>query len=195
MINAETLKRLAALQLTPEAMQEVLSIIASCIEPIEDRRRRERDRQRKRRGNVTLKSRDSPDVMSRDNVCDIPPLHISTPPIQKPKRVSVSIDASEIPERLTEEAKGYALSKGWDSGKADCEWQRFRDHGISKGRLHRGERGMHAAWRNWVTSPFQTNGNSNGSGSKPEIDRSAVAGADRVLERMHELTGTGRAGN
>jgi hypothetical protein len=43
-ISVGTLKRLAALELAPRAMQEVLSIIASCIEPLEERRRRDRDR-------------------------------------------------------------------------------------------------------------------------------------------------------
>src|SRR4051812_1565217 len=38
----------------------------------------------------------------------IPPQHISTPPIQKPKKVSVCIDASEIPEKPSDEAISFA---------------------------------------------------------------------------------------
>ena len=179
MITADILKRLSVLQLAPEAMQEVLSIIASCIEPQETRRRRDRDRKRdgKFRGNVGGNS--------AETVMELPPQHILPPQAQKPKKVSVSIDASEIPETLADEARDFALSKGWDSAKAGSEWQRFRDHGITKGRKHKGPAGLAAAWRNWVTSPYQ-NGASNGPGQST-ADRSTSAAASRILDRLRAL--------
>ncbi|HZP77547.1 MAG TPA: hypothetical protein VFB45_15490 [Pseudolabrys sp.] len=79
---------------------------------------------------------------------------------KKEKKVKVSI---ETPDRPTEKAMNFAaIEHRWELTRIQTEWQRFRDHGIAKGRRHRGFVGLEAAWRNWVTSPYQQTGASNG---------------------------------
>ena len=147
-VTAETLKRIAALKLAPDAMQEVLSIIASCIEPLEQRRRRDRDRKR---------SMENPRKI-HGNSLEIPmenpsPAYTTPPLSSKSKKISRS--AVEVPELPSDKNLEDATSRGWSTDYAKSEWQRFRDWSINKGRKHRN---VDAAWRNWVTSPYQING-------------------------------------
>jgi hypothetical protein len=68
---------------------------------------------------------------------------------EKPKRVSRA--ACELP---SEWIAGRELAKGlgWSDARIDREAQRFRDHAATKGRTCKN---WDAAWRNWVTSPYQ----------------------------------------
>lgn len=160
MINAAILKRLAALQLAPEAMQEVLSIIASCIEPLEQRRRRDRDR--KSRGKSTENPQNVRGI-SPEIPAETPPMHILSPQEESSKAKKPSRSTSiEVPDRPTEHAINFAVSHRWELPKIQSEWQRFRDHSLAKGKRHRN---VDAAWRNWVTSPYQANGAANGERS------------------------------
>lgn len=66
----------------------------------------------------------------------------------------------------------FALSKGWDEARIDSEWQRFRDHALANDRR---QKDWPAAWRNWVTSPYQksqarVNGHGTGSGLMDAFD-------------------------
>lgn len=78
----------------------------------------------------------------------------------------------------TEKGRDFARSKGFDIDKILSEGQRFRDHSLAKGLLHKD---IEAAWRNWVTSPYQartsmTNGTAPRPGSKEDNrERSALA--------------------
>ena len=57
---------------------------------------------------------------------------------------------------LTDSDREYATSRGLsDVG----EFSRFRDHALDKGRL---AKDWHAAWRNWITSPYQLSIKGNG---------------------------------
>lgn len=60
---------------------------------------------------------------------------------------------------LSEADRRFAFDRGWDDHKLRAELQRFRDHASATGRK---QADWHAAWRNWVTSPYQQNGNSDG---------------------------------
>ena len=46
----------------------------------------------------------------------------------------------------------FALDQGWPSTRAKAEWGRFRDHALGHDRR---QKDWLAAWRNWVTSPYQ----------------------------------------
>lgn len=74
----------------------------------------------------------------------------------KPKRV-LSI-ARELPSdfQLTEADRAFARKHGWDEQRIDYQFDRFRDHAAANGRK---QVDWHAAWRKWVTSPYQVNGN------------------------------------
>ena len=72
----------------------------------------------------------------------------------------------------------FAESKGWPREKAISEAQRFRDHALAKGRK---ARDWPAAWRNWVTSPFQQKPQeANGHGRR---HGSVLDALDRLEER------------
>lgn len=51
------------------------------------------------------------------------------------------------------------MSKGWSIAYLQSEFSRFCDSAIASNRLYAD---WEAAWRNWVTSPYQTNGKANG---------------------------------
>lgn len=80
-ISSSTLRRLAALELSPKAMQEVLSILADTQAEDEDRRAKQRERTRQSRlRNVTVTSPCSDGNISPppSSFSPIPP-HITTP--------------------------------------------------------------------------------------------------------------------
>jgi hypothetical protein len=54
--------------------------------------------------------------------------------------------------RLSEQDIEFALSKGWTQAYLQSEFSRFCDHATAHARQQADWR---AAWRNWVTSPFQ----------------------------------------
>lgn len=44
---------------------------------------------------------------------------------------------------------------GWDTSRLETELAKFKDYAIANGKLYAD---WHAAWRNWVRSPFQAGG-------------------------------------
>jgi hypothetical protein len=64
---------------------------------------------------------------------------------------------------LTDKRAAYAADKGWTPERSKTEFQRFKDRAASKGITYRD---VDAAWRNWVTSPYQ-NGAANGHTHAP----------------------------
>lgn len=76
---------------------------------------------------------------------------------------------------LTNKNLDYALEHGFLRQRAFDEWLRFKDHSLKKGVTYRN---WDAAWRNWVTSPFQANGHSNGAAN------GIVAAADNLIEHL-----------
>lgn len=112
-------------------------------------------------------------------------------PSSKPKRASRSA-AIDVPLSPSDDQRAYAASQGWDEAKINREWERFRNWSLDKGRKHRN---LDAAWRNWVTSPYQTNGPANGQqsldnraaqGSRPTGQDAIVAGLGRIADRIRE---------
>lgn len=77
--------------------------------------------------------------------------------------------------KLSNKNLDYALGKGMHRQRAFDEWERFKDHGLKKGVLWTN---WDAAWRNWVTSPYQNNGHSNGAAN------GIVAAADNLIEHL-----------
>jgi hypothetical protein len=89
--------------------------------------------------------------------------------IQKKKRkISTAICVTWSP---SDADTTFARSKGWDDLKIQSEASRFRDHAIANNRR---QADWAAAWRNWVTSPYQKKGHINGAGN------STMAAFDRI---------------
>lgn len=73
---------------------------------------------------------------------------------------------------LSAAASSFASKKGWGSARIQSEFNRFCDHARASGRK---QIDWEAAWRNWVTSPFQ----------KPEaMNGNHVRTASDVLREM-----------
>ncbi len=85
-----------------------------------------------------------------------------------------------LPENweVSEAGHAYAAAKGFLPSKVLLEAERFKNNAEGNGRLFAGERGIEAAWRNWVTSPYQTAG--------PQKSLKEIKGADHY-EAFQEL--------
>ncbi len=183
-INAQTLRRLSALNLPTEAFQEVLSIIADL--QASDETRREKSRQRTSvwrkhaselkldgyHGDVTVTSLSqlpSRHGDARPPPSKVPPITpLNTPPLSsKPKRVSRTAGKCAMPDDWSPDVR-FAEARGLTEAQIETEAQRFRDHAAAKGRRCAN---WDAAWRNWVTSPFQTQGKANGKRTVQEAIR------------------------
>lgn len=77
--------------------------------------------------------------------------------------------ARAIPEEwsLSPEDEEYATSRGWSVAYTHSEAERFKNHFIASGSA---KKDWNAAWRNWVTSPYQKTANGmNGHGKGPSL--------------------------
>lgn len=90
-------------------------------------------------------------VQNAQKTCDIP-----DPYSKKPKRASC-IRRHALPDDFALNEADIASTRevGWSDAKIASELVRFRNHAHANGRL---QVDWHAAWRNWVNSPFQQTG-------------------------------------
>ena len=194
-MKPSTYLRLADLRLKPEVLQTVLSIIAEIEEPIEARKAKDRERKSKESAwKIQGNSTENPQTF-HGNGAEIPMEIPLTPPLEPPidKKESFFLTSSDsslekkedlvvarerklranrgqiVPADLQLSIKNLetALSRGWARERAFSEWQRFKDHSAANGKAYRN---VDAAWRNWVTSPFQKNGPSGQFKSMSGID-------------------------
>jgi ATP-dependent Clp protease ATP-binding subunit ClpA len=177
-LNASMLRRLAALKLSADAFQEILSILAEVEGEDENRRSKARSkmarwRNRNRNGDATVTSPLPLQTGNSDQV------HIGTSTSReetkesKKERKKTISALFDVPDDASEENRTFAESKGWQRQRIDSEWQRFRDHSINKGKKHRN---VAAAWRNWVTSPYQ--------GAQNDDQKSLLASTDWLIDRV-----------
>ena len=82
---------------------------------------------------------------------------------------------------LTEQDRSFAASKNWPQARIDIEEQRFRDYWLANGKA---KADWAATWRNWVTSPYQTNGGQYGNG-QGRRHGSVLDAFDRLGERLN----------
>lgn len=176
-MNSDTLRRLAALKLPTEAFQEVLSIIADLQSADENRRERSRQRtSRWRHGNATVTS------LERHNERHTPPRAYTTPPLSESKKI---LKAVSIPENFSPDLE-FATKKGWPIEYAKAEALRFHDHALAKGRKCKD---WGAAWRNWVTSPYQQSSKQQGKGNG--AGNQLMDTFDRLIARAEGAEGEG----
>lgn len=96
---------------------------------------------------------------------------------QPPKRGRKPNPRQRLSERwhLDKPDIEFARGKGWKDNKIAAEEQRFADHARAHNRL---QADWHAAWRNWVTSPFQQKGQPNGNSTELSVGERAKQLAD-----------------
>lgn len=104
-------------------------------------------------------------VRARANTCDnvqAPPHAYTTPQKKIDSKKNLSIPDDFVADL------GYATRRGWSIEYATAEAARFRDHALAKGRKCRD---WQAAWRNWVTSPYQSVPKPNGENPHDPLER------------------------
>lgn len=103
----------------------------------------------------------------------LPPPTYTTPPEEnsEPKKVPRSMRASPLSTdwKVSTEGRSFAQSHGWDPPRIEQQAERFRDHALAGGRK---QVDWEAAWRKWVTSPYQSTANGaraspNGAAPRP----------------------------
>jgi hypothetical protein len=80
---------------------------------------------------------------------------------------------------------------GWPPEKVERELQRFKDYALAHGKRYSR---WDAAWRNWVSSPYQSNGgNGNGPGipPKPGSRNDLRERNGRALNQLKDFAGSG----
>lgn len=164
-IDIGVLRKLAAAGATVEMILSAIETDQSAEQAkLYERRVKDAERQRRKRANnghaeshgVTRSHADVP----------LPPIKPPTPQTSESKKIPRSTPGKPMPDNWLpdERCSLYAKSKGWDLARIRSEGERFRNHSLSTGRIHKN---VFAAWCNWVTSPYQTNG------GKPKPDREA----------------------
>lgn len=169
-VTSVTLRELMALGLSGEMLLAVVTIIERDAN-VTQRKSAERSKRYRER------KRDARHVsVTRDANADV---HIGTSTSREETKESKKVRKKtisalfDVPDDASEENRTFAESKGWQRQRIDSEWQRFRDHSINKGKRHRN---VAAAWRNWVTSPYQ--------GAQNDDQKSLLASTDWLIDRV-----------
>ena len=119
--------------------------------------------------------------------CELQPHPQPQPDKKERKRDATHLSAAFDPNR------DFARQKGWPEARIDQEIERFRNHAAQNDRKCKN---WDAAWRNWVTSPYQQaviNGASNVETDKDRAKRRSREALDK-LRAYGEGRGSGDAG-
>ena len=119
------------------------------------RQKRYRDRHRVTENGVTETVTVTPPRVQRQNTETDSSLR------SLPRKRGEAIPADWVP---SEKNRVDARAKGLSEQEIDREGERFRDHSLAKGVLHKN---VDAAWRNWVTSPYQARAPVRANGATP----------------------------
>ncbi len=92
-----------------------------------------------------------------------------------PKKNKIPLPESQ---QISDAGHSFAIANGIQPSKVPFVWERFKNHAAQNARLFAGQRGIEAAWRNWVTSPYQTAG--------PQKSLKEIKGTDHY-EAFQEL--------
>lgn len=157
-IIAAALRELMAAGVTGDALVTAVERIEIASEP-----RRTPGALRQQRYRERHKASQS--VTSDDQYIDREDISTSTSErkIKKERKISTPLRHNAS---LSDADRAYARSKGWDDQRIAAEFERFRDHALANGRV---QKDWPAAWRNWVTSPYQKAARVNGHGAGPDL--------------------------
>lgn len=159
MDSTELLEQLIKTGTPARLVAQVATLVAE-VDSLQKRRKADAARKRMSRD---IRGSPSSHVTSRMSQDVTPSIYTTPPKNSEPKRVPRSMPKHELPPdfELSEGNRGYARKQGWAETKIDSEFERFRDHALASGRK---QVDWNAAWRKWVTSPYQKlNGGMNGT--------------------------------
>lgn len=192
MIDAAALRRLAAMQLDPDQMSDVLLMFADQAEAEERRKASQRERTRKSRanrdGNVTVTSETQDRNASPPSPKENPQTPKETPPTthkENPPKGGQK-KGSRLPIDFTPDFD-FALNAGLSRSQAQTEFAKFRDYWAAKSGQGAIKTDWQATWRNWVRSAVERMGNQR-AGPLPPKPNPALAAADALMEKFDAVS-------
>jgi hypothetical protein len=202
-LNADTLRRLAAVDMPAEALREVLTIFAEIEGKNEERRAKDAARKKEERDAKKAASKDNPRTvhgMSNGSPAEVPhapaPAHEEVltsldsiskvskerPPKGGPKK-GFKFQLSEDVQP-TEKDRSVAEREGMSAATFRLEWQKWRSHHLSEAKP---VASLHQSWVKWVSNWV--------SYGRRQADQQARAGprssTNGVVEMLNELNGVG----
>lgn len=123
-----------------------------------------------------LKNKKTPDPLN----------HPPKPPI--PRAISQKRETTSLSRQMPADWNvsnagfSYAQARGWDDVKIASEGERFKDYCRSHGKKYTN---FEAAWRNWVTSPYQTKAQTSSNGApRPGSREDRAERSHHALEKL-----------
>lgn len=175
MIDIAMLRSMAARGASADT---IIDAVELALASVQAQRKKNAERQARHRERVTLRN-----VTSRyvTPACVSKKEREEEEESKKERKESTHARASPLPDgwRLSEADTAYARSKNWDESRIQAEAERFSHHARLRGRA---VADWSAAWRAWVTSPYQQQQPKTESGSGR--GRSILDAADRLIEQL-----------
>lgn len=171
-MKAETLRKLAELNLAPEQMAGVLDILADLQEAEEKRRQDQRERVRKHRMkqtcNVTETLHEDYNSPSDKEKSPTPPKEINSPQSlrSETKRGARLPTDWALPKQWGE----WAISEGHSEQSIRIQAEKFRDFWCSKAGKDAAKLDWQATWRNWMRNVPKVARNFGTPAPKPKSD-------------------------
>lgn len=207
-VTADMLRRLGALNLAPEAMCEVLSILADVASKDDERKARDRERKRRVRGHSTDipqtvhgKGAEIPADKNGAVVEDNTPLEIMLPmeatshppkPPSSPRGTRISADF-----KARQAERDVAVSLGWCEAEIDDELERFRDYWLARAGKEARKVDWDRTFRNRIKDVNDRRKRApplrNGNGGETAWQRQKRA-FDEVFDERERLDETGTTG-
>lgn len=208
-ISASTLRKLGALNLSPDQMAAVLDVFADQVQADEDRRAKQRARTNKSRAgacdrNVTVTLQDT--LQPCDEACDsadigsLSPIPLLSPtppnnPLTPKPSIKSNSRASRLPDDwvLTGPNLAYALSKGFAEPQIVSMHEAFCAWAWSASGQNATKRNWDQAWRSWVLRE-KPNGNARaGPVRATTVYQRNRQEAREILDELDDFA-TGRSG-
>jgi hypothetical protein len=171
-MKAETLRKLAELNLAPEQMAGVLDILADLQEADEKRKQDQRERVRKHRMkqtcNVTETLHEGYEPPSDKEKSPTPPKEINSPQSlrSETKRGARLPTDWALPKQWGE----WAISEGHSEQSIRIQADKFRDFWCSKAGKDAAKLDWQATWRNWMRNVPKVARNFGTPSPKPKSD-------------------------
>jgi hypothetical protein len=167
-VNAETLRRLAAVDMPAEALREVLTIFAEIEAKNEERRARDAARKKHEREARKVASADCPRIVQ--GMSNGSPVEVPHAPAPAREEVLTSLDSiskvskerppkggpkkgfkSQVSEDIqpTEKDRAVAEREGMSPDTFRLEWQKWRSHHVSEAKP---VANMHQSWVKWASN-------------------------------------------
>jgi hypothetical protein len=196
-MKAETLRKLAELNLAPEQMAGVLDILADMQEDEEKRRADQRDRVRKHRMKQTC---NVTETLQEDTTPPSSPIPLDPPSQTLPPIIPQTPSSTEPQKRARRLADDWALPASWgrwalNEGYSEAtirlQADTFSDFWRAKGGKDAAKLDWEATWRNWMRKIPKSGGRNFGTPS-PKPKSEFMQHQDDVQRELDKALGRNR---